>query len=139
MRGVGPDPLDREILLAFWKVHILHHASQRPVYGLWLTQELAEHGYRLNPGTLYPVLDRMERNGWLRSERENEDHPRSRRSYTTTPEGESVLARLRVFLEELHHEVFEENEEKHHAPRPAAKRKPRGAAKRLSPESRRRG
>ena len=105
MRGVGPDPLDREVLLAFWKVHILHHASRGAVYGLWLAQELAEHGYRLNPGTLYPVLDRMERNGWLASQRTREDHPRSRRLYTVTPEGERVLSRLRALLDELHEEV----------------------------------
>lgn len=27
------DQISREILLAFWKVHILHHAQERPIYG----------------------------------------------------------------------------------------------------------
>ena len=117
MNRLDPDPLDREVLLAFWKVHILHHASKDAVYGLWLVQELAEHGYRLNPGTLYPVLDRMERNGWLQSERAREDHIRSRRSYTITAEGRVVLGRLRGFIEELHHEIFEEGAEKRRAPK----------------------
>ncbi len=117
MSRLDPDPLDREVLLAFWKVHILHHASKGPVYGLWLVQELAEHGYRLNPGTLYPVLDRMERNGWLLSERAREDHIRSRRSYTITAEGHAVLDRLRGFVEELHREVSERAERKRSAPK----------------------
>ena len=99
------DPLDREVLIAFWKVHILHHAESRPVYGLWLVHELGEHGYRLNPGTLYPVIDRMERNGWLRSERVNSAHPKSRRLYRITPAGRLVLKRLRAFVTELHEEV----------------------------------
>ena len=137
MRSSGPEPVDREILLAFWKVHILHHAAKDAVYGLWLTHELAEHGYRLNPGTLYPVLDRMERNGWLRSERAREDHLRSRRLYSITPVGKAVLARLRTFLEELHHEIFEETEERHsprvpgrkaRAPRVSAPKKVRAKA-----------
>ncbi len=109
MHDDAVDPLDREILIAFWKIHILHHAEIRPVYGLWLVHELAEHGYRLNPGTLYPVLDRMERNGWLRSERANRSHPKSRRLYRITPAGRLVLKRLRMFVAELHKEVVEES------------------------------
>lgn len=96
-------PLSREILLAFWKVHILHHAAERAVYGLWLIEELAEHGYRLSPGTLYPILDRMERNGWLRSRQEG--HVRSRRTYRITMEGRRVLRELQAWIKELHGEV----------------------------------
>lgn len=113
MRLPGTESLDREILLAFWKVHILHHAAKDAVYGLWLVHELAEHGYRVNPGTLYPLLERMERNGWLRSQRAREDHLRSRRLYSITPVGQAVFTRLRKYLEELHHEVFEQAEERH--------------------------
>lgn len=101
-------PLDREILIAFWKVHVLHHAEKLPVYGLWLVHELAEHGYRLNPGTLYPVIDRMERNGWLRSTRADSRHPKSRRFYRITPAGREILKKLRRFVGELHHEVVGE-------------------------------
>jgi PadR family transcriptional regulator PadR len=105
MERESREPLDREILIAFWKIHILHHAESRPVYGLWLVHELAEHGYRLNPGTLYPVIDRMERNGWLRSKRADSRHPKSRRLFRITPAGRLVLKRLRTFVAELHDEV----------------------------------
>ena len=57
---------DREIRLGIWKIHILHHAETREVWGTWLLEELAHHGHMLSPGTLYPALSRMERNGWLR-------------------------------------------------------------------------
>lgn len=30
------DPLEREFLLAFWKIHILHHAGEQGVYGQWM-------------------------------------------------------------------------------------------------------
>ena len=62
------DDVDREFRLAFWKIHILHHAAKQPIYGLWMLEELAEHGHRLSPGTLYPILARMEKRGWLRSD-----------------------------------------------------------------------
>jgi PadR family transcriptional regulator len=32
----------REILLGLWKVHILHHAAEQPVVGLWMLRELRE-------------------------------------------------------------------------------------------------
>jgi DNA-binding PadR family transcriptional regulator len=96
-------PLTREILLAFWKAHVLHHAASRPVYGLWLLEELAGHGYRLSPGTLYPLLARMERNGWLRSEPGNRIN--ARKNYRITREGRRVLKELRGHIDELHREV----------------------------------
>jgi PadR family transcriptional regulator, regulatory protein PadR len=99
------DPVIREILLAFWKVHILHHAKQRPIYGQWMLEELARHGFRLSPGTLYPLLARMERHGWLRGQRDPEASIKARREYALTREGSRVLARLRRQVEELHDEV----------------------------------
>jgi DNA-binding PadR family transcriptional regulator len=92
-----------EFVLPFWKIHILHHAANGPVYGLWLLQELAQHGYRVSPGTLYPLLARMERAGLLRVESSN--HARARRTYRITPEGRKLLRKLRRRIEELHHEV----------------------------------
>ena len=57
----------REFLLAFWKIHILHHAAEQGIYGQWMLEELHHHGYRLSPGTLYPMLARMATRGWLRA------------------------------------------------------------------------
>jgi PadR family transcriptional regulator PadR len=105
-----PDPklLTREILLGFWKVHILHHAAEHPVVGQWILTELRRHGYDISPGTLYPLLKRMERNGWLRCEAEAGAGSRGRRYYHLTPDGAAVLEILRENVIELHHEVIEE-------------------------------
>lgn len=98
------DPLVREFLLGFWKIHILHHAeSERGVYGQWMLEELREHGYYLSAGTLYPVLARMARRGWLKAVETR--RVREARVYHITPEGAEVLARLRVSLRELQEEV----------------------------------
>jgi DNA-binding PadR family transcriptional regulator len=97
------DPLAREFLLAFWKIHILHHAEEQGVYGQWMLEELRSHGYRLSPGTLYPLLARMARRGWLRSAEPRNSH--DARIYKITPEGARVLKRLRASLDELQHEV----------------------------------
>jgi PadR family transcriptional regulator PadR len=97
--------ITREILLGFWKVHILHHAAEEPVVGQWMLGELRRHGYDISPGTLYPLLKRMERNGWLRSEVEEFGGPRARRYYHLTREGRRVLDIVLRMVAELHEEV----------------------------------
>jgi PadR family transcriptional regulator PadR len=100
--------LTREILLGFWKVHILHHAAEHPIIGQWVLTELRRHGYDISPGTLYPLLKRLERNGWLRSEAAVGEGSRRRRYYHLTKRGGAVLDVLRETVIELHHEVVEE-------------------------------
>lgn len=97
------DPVDRELRLAFWKLHVLHHAAKGPIYGLWMLEELAEHGHRVSPGTLYPMLARMQNNGWLTAERTAA--PKARKSYRIAPAGRRVLTRMRRELDELHREL----------------------------------
>src|SRR6266545_3921117 len=97
------DAVTREFLLAFWKIHILHHAEEQGVYGHWMLEELHRHGYRLSPGTLYPLLARMARRGWLRSTEPKGS--RAPRVYRITSSGSEVLRRLRASLAELQHEV----------------------------------
>jgi len=104
---MGSDTMLRELFLGFIKIHILHHASQQPVYGLWLMEELARHGYAISPGTLYPTLHSLERAGYLSSDRRVVEG-RRRRYYTITPAGEAALAKARARLAELVAEVLEE-------------------------------
>ena len=59
--------VEREILRPLSKVHILHHASEAPIRGNWMLDELRGHGYNVSPGTLYPMLRRLCTLGWLKS------------------------------------------------------------------------
>ncbi len=97
--------LQREILLAFWKVHILYHAGKEPVVGQWILQELRRHGYEVSPGTLYPMLARMEKFGWLVCVSAPDPGSRWRKEYSLTDKGQKVLAFLRGQVEELYREV----------------------------------
>jgi PadR family transcriptional regulator, regulatory protein PadR len=99
--------LSREILLGLWKVHVLHHAGQGPVVGQWMMEELRSHGYQVSPGTLYPLLQRMERNGWLRSQADPGAGPKARRKHYLTAQGRDVLAQVSAFVDELHRELGE--------------------------------
>jgi DNA-binding PadR family transcriptional regulator len=105
-------PADREIRLGIWKIHILHHAAMRDVWGRWLLEELAEHGHDLSPGTLYPAIARMEANGWLRRTGEPV-HARARQTFRITPDGRRLLGSLRRDVTELYEEVVLRRKPKH--------------------------
>src|SRR6266849_1008316 len=114
------DPIVREFLLAFWKIHILHHADEHGVYGQWMLEELQEHGYRLSPGTLYPILARMAQRGWLRSAEPKRS--KAARMYRLTRPGQDVLNRLRESLDELYREVGGRRPTPHHSGKTPKKR-----------------
>jgi len=97
--------VNREILLALWKIHILHHASEGGLVGNWMLAELRHHGYEVSPGTLYPMLLRMERFGWLRSDRPTGRGDRRRRTYRITAQGRRVLSLVLHQVAELRGEI----------------------------------
>ena len=89
-----------DLLSGLVRLHVLHHAAEEPIYGQWMTDELARHGYRLPPGTLHPILAKMERDGYptCRTER---DGRTARKFYTITDKGRAGLAVARLRLHEL--------------------------------------
>ena len=87
------------------QLHVLHHAAEHEVNGAWMAHELARHGHRISPGTLYPTLHRMEQEGLLRS-RQATVRGRRNRLYTATREGKQTLRRAREALRELANELL---------------------------------
>ena len=96
----------REFLRGAVQLHILHHAAEGEIHGAWMSRELAQHGYDISPGTLYPTLHRLEAEGLLRS-RDTVEDGHTRRAYKITPEGRKVLRRTRKALRELADEVLD--------------------------------
>jgi DNA-binding PadR family transcriptional regulator len=99
------DTITRQFFLGFVKIHILHHAAEERVYGLALIDELARHGYRLSPGTLYPVLHALEAGGYLAGERRTVAG-KVRKYYAITPVGRRALREARLRIAELTDEVM---------------------------------
>lgn len=94
----------RDLLLGFIKLHILYHAGEEPVYGVWLMEELARHGYEISPGTLYPTLHALEEEGYLTVEKRVVEG-RMRKYYTLTDAGRQALAQARLQALELIREI----------------------------------
>ncbi len=98
--------LFRDILLGFVRVHVLHYASKGPVYGAALNEDLATHGYRLSPGTLYPLLHGLEDIGFL--ERTPEVVAgKVRKYYSLTERGHQALEDLQYKICDLVTEVLD--------------------------------
>ncbi len=98
--------LERNFFLGFIRIHILYHASKEPVYGTELIGELHRHGYLLSPGTLYPVLHRLESEGFLTAAFRTVTGKR-RRYYMITDKGAETLTAAKKQITELVKEVME--------------------------------
>ncbi|MEX2642783.1 MAG: PadR family transcriptional regulator [Acetobacterales bacterium] len=94
----------QDLLSGLVRLHVLHHAVEDEVYGQWMIDELARHGYRLSPGTLYPMLRSMENRGYLVSEERHMGRTR-RKVYRATPLGREALEMARAKVRELFGEM----------------------------------
>jgi DNA-binding PadR family transcriptional regulator len=96
----------RSLFLGIIKIHILHHAAQAPVFGLWLIDELGRHGHNISPGTLYPIFHSLERDGLLKSY-EQLVNGKIRKYYRATSRGKSTLKEAKLKVQELFEEMID--------------------------------
>jgi PadR family transcriptional regulator, regulatory protein PadR len=98
---------DNDLLTGLIRLHILHHASKEPIFGLWVIEELGRHGYKLSAGTLYPLLHGLEAKNYLSSTTKRVGGA-FRRMYRITPRGRRELKAAKGKVHELFGEMFEE-------------------------------
>ncbi|HTW60214.1 MAG TPA: PadR family transcriptional regulator [Terracidiphilus sp.] len=98
----------RELFYGLIRIHVLLHAAEEPIFGLAMMEELGHHGYRIGPGTLYPLLHGLERAGLLKSHSVKEEG-RRRRLYRITTRGKRALQAARAKVDELYLELHEEH------------------------------
>jgi DNA-binding PadR family transcriptional regulator len=98
------DKPSQRLLAGFIRLHVLHHAAKEEICGNWMMEELRHHGYGISPGTLYPMLRAMEKDGWLvqRPDRQGS----VRKMYRATPVGRRALETAKEKLWELFAEVL---------------------------------
>lgn len=102
---------DHDIYSGLIRLHVLHHAAEGPIFGLWMIRELRHHGYKIGPGTLYPLLHRMEESGYLKSKSESIGG-KQRRTYRITPRGRRALGAARQKIRELAGELLGSDRER---------------------------
>ncbi len=97
-------PIIRKLFLGFIQIHILHHAKKEPFFGVWMMEELKEHGYQISAGTLYPILHSMETSGLLDKE-DRLVEGKIRKYYKITESGDEVLQEAKEKAYELFKEI----------------------------------
>jgi DNA-binding PadR family transcriptional regulator len=75
-------------------LHILVLAVlEKDMYGYSMVKHIEAMGYKVEENTLYPLLRRLEKNGWIASKWDlSEDRPR--KFYAITPEGRTLRAAM---------------------------------------------
>src|ERR1700755_1631559 len=97
---------NRDLYSGMIRLHILHHAEHEAIFGAGMAEELARHGYKNRPGTLYSLLHRFAKSGYLKSEEERSGRS-IRRLYTITASGRRALKTAKLRVRELFGELIE--------------------------------
>jgi DNA-binding PadR family transcriptional regulator len=100
------DTDNRDLYSGMIRLHILHHAEHEAIFGAGMAEELALHGYKISPGTLYPILHGLEKRGYLKSE-EARSGKNIRRLYRITAPGRRALKTAKLRVRELFGELIE--------------------------------
>ena len=101
----------RHFFGGFVRLHILYHADKEPICGVELIEELGRHGYRLSPGTLYPILHQLQAKGYLNQKRQVVAG-KQRKNYRITARGRKLLADARGRLKELFSELVADRDQR---------------------------
>jgi PadR family transcriptional regulator PadR len=99
----------RHLYTGFVRLHVLYHADKAPICGVEIMEELRHHGYKIGPGTLYPLLHKLEETGYLRAAHRVVAGKR-RKNLRTTARGRKLLAVARAKLIELASEIVDDKD-----------------------------
>jgi DNA-binding PadR family transcriptional regulator len=103
---VRDETADRDLYSGLIRLHVLHHAAKEPIFGLGMMEELARHGYRISPGSLYPLMHGLEKKGYLRATLHRSGKS-LRKVYRATPQGKAALKAAKSKVRELFRELIE--------------------------------
>jgi len=105
------DDLTRHFFGGFVRLHILYHAAKESICGVEMIEELGRHGYKLSPGTLYPILHELAQGGYLTCRSETIGGKR-RKNYRITRQGRQLLVAAQGKLRELFAELVDDRDKK---------------------------
>jgi transcriptional regulator len=111
MAVTGGDKTTNEVLQGTLDLLILNALAVGPMHGWGISQRLLQVSrevLQVNQGSLYPALQRLERQGWVRSSWGTSENNRRARYYELTRSGERQMAveaeswrRFRVAVERV--------------------------------------
>jgi DNA-binding PadR family transcriptional regulator len=97
---------DKDRYRGLMRLQILHDAADGPIFGLGITEELEVHGYELSAGTLDPMLQGLEKKGYVKSRHERAVRS-GRRVYEITRQERVALVKAKAKVRELSGELID--------------------------------
>jgi PadR family transcriptional regulator PadR len=104
MTHINTRMLDRELKKGSAELLILSLVEARPRHGYEISKLIESRSdgtIKFNIASLYPLLYRLEKRGWLKGRWVEKAGERRRRYYRLTPEGKKVLAAQRNTWQEF--------------------------------------
>ena len=98
MTYIGSNILDRELKKGSAELLILSLVEHQPRHGYDIGSLIEQRSgglLRFNVASLYPLLYRLEKRGWIQGRWVEKPNQRRRRYYRLTAEGKKVLAQQR--------------------------------------------
>ena len=93
MCHMGNSKFSSELVRSSTDLVVLTLLMERPMYGYEILVTLADRGngeFRFKQGTLYPLLYRLEREGWIKAKWETPESGKKRKVYSLTSDGRSA-------------------------------------------------
>ena len=90
--SIQDNKIEAEMNRGFLQIMVLL-ALETPMYGYMMLRFIEEIGYSIEENTLYPILRRLDKNGWL-SSRWDVEHDRPKKYYEITKEGKMIRKKL---------------------------------------------
>jgi PadR family transcriptional regulator PadR len=97
--------IDRDFARGFIKLYVMARAAKTAVYGLQVMEEMNEMGFSISPGTLYPALHALEREGDVIVTK-SVVKGKVRKCYRLTRKGREEFKEVKERLEVLVRKVF---------------------------------
>ncbi len=92
MKSIKDNKIEVEMNRGFLQIMVLL-ALETPMYGYMMLRFIEEIGYSVEENTLYPMLRRLKKNGWVSSKWDVE-HDRPKKYYEITKKGKTIRSKL---------------------------------------------
>src|SRR6185503_9545917 len=92
---MSPQSRDRDVVQGTLDMLILKALSLAPMHGWGITQrigQITKNVLQVNPGSLYPALERLQDRGWIKADWDTTENGRKAKYYRLTAAGRKHLS-----------------------------------------------
>jgi len=94
--------IDEKFLKAFARIYYLNLIEKGYSHGYELIKFVENnYGFKLSPSSIYPLLQELEKKGYIKGSWSHSEGKPDKRTYTLTPRGKRLLKQARERIDDL--------------------------------------